>query len=108
MYVKSLGFVFGLAISLMTSNGFAQGRTAPEFIENIDPSALPNGSIVILKTEETDAPGYMHTKYALVDHLCGAVLVDHYGPPVNSDDKELKQAEQRMCMEIATNSRDGE
>ena len=50
----------------------------------------------------------MHTKYALVDHRCGAVLVDHYGPPVKSDDKELKQAEQRMCTQIATNSRDGE
>ena len=108
MYVKSLGFVFGLAISLLTPNAFAQGRTGPESIENIDPSALTDRSIVIFKTEESDAPGYMHTKYALVDHRCGAVLVDRYGPPVKSDDKELKQAEQRMCTQIATNSRDGE
>ena len=69
---------------------------------------MPNGSIVILKTEESDAPGYMHTKYAMFDHRCGAVLVDRYGAPVESDDKDLKQVEQRMCTEIASNSRDGE
>lgn len=108
MYLKSLSLVFGLAISLLTPNAFAQDRTGPESIENFDPSALPDRSIVILKTEESDAPGYMHTKFALVDHRCGAVLVDHYGPPVKENDKEMKQAEQRMCTQIATNSRDGE
>lgn len=108
MYIKSLGFAIVLAISLLTSSSFAQSRTMAESFENVDTSALPNGSIVVIKTEESDSPGYVHTQYAFVDQTCGAVLVDHYGPPVNPDDKELKRVEQRICTEIATNSRDGD
>ena len=108
MYIKSLGFAIVLATSLLTSSSFAQSRTDAKSINDLNTSALPNGSIVIFKTEETDFPGYVHTQYAFIDHSCGPVLVDHYGPPVNPDDRELKRVEQRMCTENALNSADGE
>jgi len=47
-------------------------------------------------------------QYAFLDQSCGAILVDHYGPPIDPNDKELKQVEQRMCTEIAMNTRDGD
>ena len=108
MYIKSLGFAIVLVISLLTSSSFAQNRTEGKSINDLNTSALPNGSIVIVKTEETDSPGYVHTQYAFIDQSCGPVLVDHYGPPVNPDDKELKRVEQQMCTENALNSSDGE
>lgn len=108
MYIKSLGFALVLVISLLTSSSFAQSRTEAKSISDLNTSTLPNGSIVIFKTEETDSPGYVHTQYAFIDQSCGAVLVDRYGPPVIPDDKELKRVEQQMCTELAINSGDGE
>jgi hypothetical protein len=108
MYIKSLGFAIVLVISLLTSSSFAQNRTEAKSINDLNTSALPNGSIVVIKTEETDSPGYVHTQYVFIDQSCGAVLVDHYGPPINPDDKELKRVEQQMCTELANNSGDGE
>jgi hypothetical protein len=86
----------------------AQSRGVVEAMKEIDISAHPNGSIVILNTEETGLPGYVHTQYAFIDQKCGAVLVDRYGSPVDPNDKELKQVEQQMCSETATSSRDGD
>ena len=107
MYAKNVGLVFSivLAISLLASSS-AQSRGVSEAMKEIDISAHPNGSIVILDTEETGLPGYVHTQYAFLDRKCGAVLVDRYGAPVDPNDKELKQAEQQMCSESGTNSRD--
>jgi len=108
MYAKSLGFVIVLVISLMASNAYAQSRTPSGTLENIQASDHSNGSIVVISKEETDVPGYVRMQYAFVDQSCGAILVDHYGPPINPNDKELKQVEQRMCTEIAMNTRDGD
>jgi hypothetical protein len=108
MYTKSLGFAIVLAIALFSANSFAQNRTAGESNQAINTSDPPNGAIVIIKSEATESPEYMHTQYVFLDQSCGAILVDHYGPPVSPNDKELKQVEQRACTEIATNSRDGE
>ena len=110
MYAKSLGFAIALilAILVLPSSSYAQSRTATESVADIDTSTQPNGSIVILNKEQTDVPGYVHTQYAFIDQLCGAQLVDHYGPPVDPNDKELKLVEQRACMEIAMNTRDGD
>jgi hypothetical protein len=47
-------------------------------------------------------------QYAFVDQSCGAILVDHYGLAINPNDKDLRQAEQRACVEIAMNTRDGD
>ena len=79
-----------------------------ESVADIDTSTHPNRSIVILNKEQTDVPGYVHTQYAFIDQLCGAQLVDHYGPPVDPNDKELRLVEQRACMEIAMNTHDGD
>ena len=108
MYIKGLGVAIFLAISLLTSSSFADSRSMAESFASMDTSRLPNGSIVVIKEEKSDSPGYVHTQYAFVDQACGAIFVDKYGPPVNPDDRELKQVEQRMCTEIAMNSRDGD
>jgi hypothetical protein len=103
MYAKNVGLVFAnvLAISLLASSS-AQSRSVVEAMKEVDISAHPNGSIVILNKEETGLPGYVHTQYAFIDQKCGAVLVDRYGGPVDPNDKELKQVEQQMCSEIGT------
>jgi hypothetical protein len=109
MHAKNSGLVFSiiLAISLLASSS-AQSRGVVEAMKEIDTSAHPNGSIVILDTEETGLPGYVRTQYAFIDQKCGAVLIDRYGAPVDPNDQELKQLEQQMCNEIGTSSRDGD
>ena len=111
MYAKSLGFIFAivLAISLLLpSSSFAQGGSRSGSFEDIRPSAHANGSIVVVSKEETDVAGYVHTKYAFVDQKCGAILVDRYGAPIDPNDRELRQIEQRACTEIAMDARDGD
>lgn len=108
MYAKSLGFVIVLVLSLIVSNADAQSRTPSGTLEDIQASDHSNGSIVIISKEETDVPGYVRMQYAFLDQSCGAILVDHYGPPIDPNDKELKQVEQRVCTEIAMNTRDGD
>lgn len=108
MYVKSLGFIIVLAISLMASSAYTQSRAPTGSIEDLQTSDYSNGSIVIISEEETDIPGYLRVQYAFVDQSCGVILVDHYGPAINPNDNELKQVEQRACVEIAMNTRDGD
>jgi hypothetical protein len=108
MYAKSLGLAIVMAIFVVSSGSYAQSRTATRSFEEINPSTIPNGSIVIISEQKTDVPGYVHTKYAFVDQLCGAQLVDHYGPPINPNDQQLKQVEKRGCMELAMDTRDGD
>jgi hypothetical protein len=107
MYVKSLSLAIVLAILLVPLSSYAEIRSTARF-ESLDTSTHPNGSIVVLNREETDAPGYVRTQYAFIDQNCGAQLVDHYGSPVDPNDKEIKQIEQRACMELAMNTRDGD
>ena len=108
MYVKSLGFIIALTISLIASSAYTQSRAPTGSVEDLQTSDHSNGSIVIISEENTDLPGYLHVQYAFVDQSCGAILVDHYGPAINPNDKDLKQAEQRACVEIAMNTRDGD
>jgi hypothetical protein len=71
-------------------------------------------AVIVVRKQVTaqqrrDVPGYVHTQYAFIDQICGgAQLVDHYGSPVNPNDKEVKLVEQRACMELAMNTRDGD
>jgi hypothetical protein len=92
----------------MTANADAQNRNVNGKFEELQAADHPNGSIVIISREESDVPGYVHMQYAFVDQSCGAILVDRFGPPIDPNDKELKQIEQRVCTEIAMNSRDGD
>jgi hypothetical protein len=109
MYAK--GIIFGIALIMMSflpALSHGQTRLATTSVEDIDASAFANGSIIIISAEETDTPGYFHTKYAYVDRLCGVQLVDRYGAPVDPRDKELMLVEQRMCTEFGFDTRDGE
>ena len=108
MYAKSLGFIIALTISLIASSAYTQSRAPTGSVEDLQSSDHSNGSIVIISEEKTDIPGYLRVQYAFVDQSCGAIFVDHYGPAINPNDKDLKQAEQRACVEIAMNTRDGD
>jgi len=97
MYAK--GIIFGIALMMMSflpALSHAQSRLATTSVEDIDASAIANGSIVLIRAEESDTPGYVHTKYAYVDQLCGVQLVDRYGAPVDPRNKELIKFEQRQ------------
>ena len=109
MYATKAGLVFSMVLAIpLLASGSAQSRGVVEAMKEIDISAHPNGSIVILNTEETGLSEYVHTQYAFIDQKCGAVLVDRYGGPVDPNDKKLKQVEQQVCSEMGTNSRDGD
>jgi hypothetical protein len=110
MYAKSLGFIFAivLAILLLPSSSFAQSSSRSGSFEDVDSSAQANGSIIVISKEETNFAGYVHTKYAFVDQKCGVIQVDHYGAPIDPNDRELREIEQRACTEIAMNTRDGD
>jgi hypothetical protein len=94
---------FIAAVKLVGARRFRSGS-----FENVDSPAQANGSIVVISKEETNFAGYVHTKYAFVDQKCGAILVDHYGAPIDPNDRELREIEQRACTEIAMNTRDGD
>jgi hypothetical protein len=109
MYAK--GIIFGIVLVMMSflpALSDAQSRLATTSVEDIDASAIANGSIVLISKEETDTAGYVHTKYAYVDRLCGVQLIDRYGAPVDPSDKELIGVEQRMCTELAFDTRDSD
>jgi hypothetical protein len=108
MYARSLGLIIILAISLIVANAAAENQNVNKKFDDVQATDHSNGSIVIISREESDVPGYVHMKYAFIDQSCGAILVDRFGPAINPSDRELKQIEQRMCTEIATNSRDGD
>lgn len=108
MYAK--GIIVGIAMMMMSflpALSHAQSRLATTSVEDIDAAAVANGSIVLIRAEESDTPGYVRTKYAYVDQLCGVQLVDRYGAPVDPRNKELIEFEQRMCTEFAFD-RDGD
>lgn len=108
MYIKSLVLGVIIVSFLLPTGSYAQSRSAPDSIQTKDVSIEPLGAIVLISKEESDSPGYIHAKYAFVDPACDVPIVDHYGPPVNPDDKNLKQSEQRMCRELALDTRDSE
>lgn len=65
--------------------------------------SVPNDSIVILSTQETRIPGYVHQQYLYVDEDCpGSKIVDRYGPPIDPGDPAVHMEEHSMCL----NSRD--
>jgi hypothetical protein len=107
MYVKSLGFAIVLAMLLLVpASSYPQANSNSKVDDMI--ATAPNESIVILEEEETDIPGYVHTRYAFVDRACGTMLVDRYGPSIDPNDKAQKQEEERRCQEIAPGRPDGD
>jgi len=107
MFVKSFAIAAISAAAILGSNFQAEGRNLTESSKEIDVSRFSNGSIVIMNEERSDNPEFVHTQYAFIDQKCGSVIVDHYGSRIDPNDRQLKQTEQRMCAEIATNDNDG-
>ncbi len=61
---------------------------------------LQNDSIVILKTEESGVPGYVHQQYLFIDQNCpGPKQIDYYGPPIDPNDASLQRLEHAMCLD---------
>jgi hypothetical protein len=106
MYAKSLVFGFVMLLSFLPVVSNAQSWTDTNSLANLDTSAAGNGSAVVISKEESNIPGYVHMKYAFLDQNCGPQIVDYYGPRINPS--EQQQVDQRMCTEIAMNSRDGD
>jgi hypothetical protein len=106
MYAKSLiskSLIFGIAMVIFLLPAGTQAQSLSPATSDV-----ANGSIVIFSQEETGVPGYVHTTYAFVDQACGARIVDYYGTPVDPNDKQLQLSEQRMCTELAMDTRDGD
>ena len=86
---------------------FAQSPSTPEkSIENLSATDIADDSIVVLSTEETGVPGYIHQKYAF--HCLGELrLVDYYGSAFDPKDQDVLQFERAMCARQQNNDYDG-
>ena len=85
---------------------FAQSPSSPQkSIENLNVVDIPEDSIVVLSTEETGIPGYVHEKYAF--HCLGELrLVDYYGSAFDPKDPDVLQFERVMCTRQKMNDYD--
>jgi hypothetical protein len=73
-------------------------------IENLG-AYVPEDSIVVLSTEETDIPGYIHQKYAF--YCLGEFrLVDYYGSAFDPQGQDVLQFERSMCSRQKMNDYD--
>ena len=89
-----------------------ESPTAANSVEDINTSIVSQWlySVVISK-EESGNPGYAHAEVwlhlLLIASCSGARMVDYYGPPLDLNDRTSQQVEQRMCTEVAMDTRDG-
>ena len=106
MMKKMCAFIF-LAFLAVPFASFAQSPSSPEkSIENLSVPDIADDSIVVLSTEETGVPGYVHQKYAF--HCFGELkLVDYYGAAFDPKDKDVLQFERAMCARQQNNDYDG-
>src|SRR4029434_6043519 len=73
-------------------------------IENLG-AYVPEDSRVVLSTEETDIPGYIHQKYAF--YCLGEFrLVDYYGSAFDPKGQDVLQFERSMCSRQKMNDYD--
>jgi hypothetical protein len=56
-----------------------------------------NYSIVILSEEKGTLPGYVHQKYVFLANDCKPMEVDHYGPPIDPNDRNFLLREHQIC-----------
>ncbi len=108
MYVKSLGFIIALTISLIASSAYTQSRAPTGSVEDLQSSDHSNGSIVIISEEKTDIPDTFACSTLLLTRVVARYSLIITVRPINPNDKDLRQAEQRACVEIAMNTRDGD
>jgi hypothetical protein len=69
------------------------------FAESPSTMGTANGSILVLSTEETGVPGYVHEKYVFIHPDCfGGQIVDRTGPPIDPNDANLLWSEYQTCL----------
>jgi len=96
MIKKFAAFIF-LTVLIPPFASFAQSPAgSAKSIQDINLADVADDSIVMLSSEDTGVPGYVHQKYAF---LCAGELrlVDHYGGPIDPKDPSAIQFERQMC-----------
>jgi hypothetical protein len=101
MKLKAAAFIV-VAFLAVPFASFAQSPWGS--IENLG-AYVPEDSIVVLSTEETDIPGYVHQKYAF-NCLGEFRLVDYYGSAFDPKDEEVLLFERTMCTRQKMNDYD--
>jgi hypothetical protein len=99
MITKIAGFVFFVLLLLPVTSLAQNTRDSGSSVDIPDLADIPNDSIVVLSTVETDLPGYVREKYAYVNQNCvgGFQIVDHYGRPIDPRDPNLLRDELAQC-----------
>jgi hypothetical protein len=79
-------------------------------IASADMSAVADpGMIEIIRSEESEVPGYYHTKYVFWHPSCQTSMpVDHYGAAIDANDAEMLKQELKYCKEKPDGESDSE
>jgi hypothetical protein len=101
MFIVLAILVWPIASSAQSSN--SSGKS----IEDVNIADIPEGSIVVLSTEDTEIPGYIHERYAY--NCFGAFqLVDYYGSTFDPKDPSVLSKERWLCVRQHFNMDDGQ
>ena len=97
-----------LAILALPAASFAQSSSSSgKSVGEVNIADIPEGSIVVLSTEDTDVPGYVHQRYAY--NCFGTVqLVDYYGSTFDPKDASVLSRERGICVRQHFNLDDGQ
>ncbi len=96
MMTKMFVFIV-VAFLVVPVSSFAQSPSSPEkSIEDPIFADIPDGSIDVLSTDETDIPGYTDQEPAF--RCLGELrLVDYYGYVIDPKDQDVLQFEPTKC-----------
>jgi hypothetical protein len=111
MIRKMAAFGAVMAVLSLPTVAFTQDLSRPvKSIEDLSIADIANNTIVLISQEETDMPGYVHVKYAVVDSSCSgrAAIVDYYGATIDPKDPNLRSSEQKICTDLQFYKSDGE
>ena len=97
-----------LAILALATESFAQSsNSSGKSTNEINIADIPEGSIIVLSTEDTDVPGYVHQRYAY--NCFGTTqLVDYYGSAFDPKDASVLSRERGICVRQHFNLDDGQ
>jgi hypothetical protein len=106
--IKKMAVFIVLAILVSPIASSAQSSSSSgKSIEDVNIADIPEGSIVVLSTEDTEIPGYIHGRYAY--NCFGAVqLVDYYGSTFDPKDPSVLSKERWLCVRSHFNMDDGQ
>jgi len=106
--IKEMAVFIVLAILVLPIASSAQSsNSSGKSIEDLNAADIPEGSIIVLSTEDTEIPGYVHERYAY--NCFGAVqLVDYYGSTFDPKDPSVLSKERWLCVRSHFNMDDGQ